>query len=139
MAFEFLDHTADIKFRATGDTLSEALEQSAKALFAAIAPDSTIEPKTEYSYTVKIHLENVLVHDFLSELLYQFATEQMLFSEFELDLKESLGYKLEVTAKGEKYDPARHKLVKEVKAITYHDMLVVQKDGKWVIEVICDT
>lgn len=140
MPYEFLDHTADLKFRASGDTLEQALEQSAKALFCAIAGESEIRPLKSHSYTVMIHLENVLVHDFLAELLYMFSTQQMLFSHFELELKQAIGYKLDVKASGEKYDPKRHKLEKEVKAVTYHGLSAKKTgQGKWVIEVVCDT
>jgi len=81
----------------------------------------------------------VLVHDFLTELIYLFSTEQLLFSEFDLELKEAMGYKLTAKVKGEPYDAQKHKLIKEVKAVTYHDMKVEEGPDGWVIEAICDT
>jgi len=139
MAYEFLDHTADLKIRATGKTLEEALVEAAKAVTEAIAGDSKIEAKIEKEFEVKIHLEHVLVHDFLQEIIYMFSTEKLLFSEFNVTLKEALGYKLTARLKGEKYDPKKHKLVKEVKAATYHELKVEKGDKGWAIEVICDT
>jgi len=139
MAFEFLEHTADLKFRASGDSFSAALTESAKALFTAIAGDSEIRPEKEHRFTIKIHKPQLLARDFLAELLYQFSAEHMLFSEFELDLKEAMGYKLDVIARGEPFDESRHKLIKEVKAVTYHDLVAEEREGGWVIEVICDT
>jgi SHS2 domain-containing protein len=140
MAWEFLEHTADLKIRATGNTLEETLSESAKALTEAIAGKSKIEPKSERTFTVIVRDPQILVHDFLGRLIYMFSTEQMLFSEFQLTLKEAIGYKLVVKAKGEKYDAKRHKLLKEVKAATYHDMKVDEEKGKgWTIEVVCDT
>ncbi len=139
MAYEFLEHTADLKFKATGATLEEALSESAKALFEAIAGNSKIEPKTERSFEIKIHLKEILVHDFLTELIYLFSTEHLLFSEFKIELNEAIGYKLTAKVKGEEYDPKKHKLEKEVKAVTYHDMKVEQGKDGWTIEVICDT
>ena len=139
MAYEFLEHTADLKFRATGKSFEEALAESAKALFEAIAGKSEIDAKTEREFTVTIHLKEILVHDFLTELIFLFSTEHMLFSEFDLELKEALGYKLTAKVKGEEYDEKKHKLLKEVKAVTYHDMKVEETADGWVIEVICDT
>ena len=139
MAYEFLEHTADLKFRATGGTLEEALAESARALTEAIAGDSVIEPKVLKEFTVTIHKPEILVHDFLQELIFLFSTENLLFTEFDLTLKGSMGYRLTARVKGEQYDEKRHKLVKEVKAATYHDMKVAEEDGKWVIEVVCDT
>ncbi|MFH1055328.1 MAG: archease [Candidatus Altiarchaeota archaeon] len=139
MAYEFLEHTADLKIRATGKTLPEALSESAKALFEAIASNSKIAPTLERELTIKVNKPEILVHDFLSQLIYLFSTEHLLFSEFNLDLKESIGYKLTAKLKGEKYDPKKHKLVKEVKAATYHEMKVEEGKNGWTIEVICDT
>lgn len=140
MAYEFLEHTADLKIRATGKTLEEALADSAKAVFEAIAGKSRVEPKEERNLTIIVREPQTLVHDFLGQLIYLFATEHMLFSEYQLTLKEAIGYKLTVKARGERYDPKRHKLIKEVKAVTYHDMRVQEEKGKgWTIEIVCDT
>jgi len=45
---------------------------------------------------------------------------------------------LEGTAWGEPYDPGRHPLSHEVKAITYHGLRVEPADGGWLAEVIVD-
>lgn len=139
MSYEFLDHTADLKIRASGDSFEQALSEAAKGLFAAIAGDSKITPDVTKEFTVKMHKPEVLVHGFLTELLFTFATKHIIFSEFDMTLKEAMGYKLTVKAKGQVYDPKKHRLVKEVKAVTYHDMKVGEEEGVWVIEVVCDT
>ncbi|MFH0863375.1 MAG: archease [Candidatus Altiarchaeota archaeon] len=140
MAYEYLEHTADLKIKATGKTLEEALSESARAVFEAIAGKSRIEPKLEREMTIIVREPETLVHDFLGRLIYLFSTEHILFSEFNLVLKEAIGYKLIVKARGEPYDPKKHKLIKEVKAVTYHDMRILQvEDGTWKIEVVCDT
>jgi SHS2 domain-containing protein len=140
MAYEFLEHTADLKFRATGKTLEAALSESAKAMFEAMAGKSKIEERQERRFTVVVREPETLVHDFLGKLIFISSTEHMLFGRFDLVLKEAIGYKLEVSAWGEPYDKKRHRLVKEVKAVTYHDMKVYEDDEKgWLIEVVCDT
>ncbi|MBU0762032.1 MAG: archease [Candidatus Altiarchaeota archaeon] len=139
MTFEFLDHTADIKIRAKGKTLVDALSESGKALYTAIAGESKIEAKTVKEFTIKIHKPEMLVHHFLTELIFLFSTEHFLASKFDLDLKEAIGYKLTARVSGEIYDPKKHKLLKEVKAATYHELKVAQENNGWVIEVVCDT
>jgi SHS2 domain-containing protein len=140
MAYEFLEHTADLKIKASAKTLDEALIEAGRALTEAIAGKSVIEPRISKEFTIIINRPQILVHDFLQELIYLFATEQLLFSEYNLELKEAIGYKLVAKLRGEKYDPKRHKLLKEVKAATYHELKVDGDDkAGWVIEVICDT
>ncbi|MBD3387544.1 MAG: archease [Candidatus Altiarchaeales archaeon] len=139
MAYEFLDHTADLKFRASGKDFEEALAEAARALTEAIAGDSKIEAKILKEFTVTIHKPEILVHDFLQELVYMFSADHLLFADFDLELKESMGYRLTAKVKGEKYDPKRHKLKAEVKAVTYHELKAEESNDVFLIEVICDT
>lgn len=138
MAFEFLDHTADIKIRASGKDLSQAFSEAARAVTEAIAGKSEIEPKVERKVEVVIHKPQILLHDFLTEVIFLFSTEGLLFSEFDVDIRQSMGYKLSATLRGEEYDESRHSLVKEVKAVTYHDMMIDEGGDSAVVEFICD-
>jgi SHS2 domain-containing protein len=45
---------------------------------------------------------------------------------------------LSATARGEPWDPDRHELDHEVKAITYHGLKVEQEAGGWLAELIVD-
>jgi SHS2 domain-containing protein len=46
--------------------------------------------------------------------------------------------RLSAEVAGEPYDPARHRLRGEVKAITWHELGIVQVDGGWRARVILD-
>jgi SHS2 domain-containing protein len=59
----------------------------------------------------------------------------MLFSSFNVKVTDA---GLTATARGEPYDPARHVLAHEVKAITYHELKVEQTADGWLAEVIVD-
>ena len=63
MKFKFLSHTADIKFRAFGNSLKEVFENSALALFNAIYSGKI---KEEQKFKIKVQ-----GHD-LESLLYNF-------------------------------------------------------------------
>jgi len=135
--FEFLEHTADLKFRAWGSSLPEALVSCARAFAEATCGESVVKPVVEKSVVIKAGSLESLVHDWLSELIFYFSTESMLFSRF--DLKVDGRYNLKARIAGEKYNPQRHSLFKEIKAATYHDMRIEEENGRWVIEVVCDT
>jgi SHS2 domain-containing protein len=45
---------------------------------------------------------------------------------------------LTASAWGEAYDPKKHELGHEVKAITYHGLKVEHQDDGWLAEVIVD-
>ena len=76
-----------------------------------------------------------MLFDWLDELLHQFDPARMLLCRFDVRVDEQ---GLRGTARGEPYDPARHRLGHEVKAITYHGLKVQQRPDGWLAEVIVD-
>jgi len=140
--FRYLEHTADLKFEAFGKTLSEALENAALAMFSAIVELNEIEIKSEKK--IGFRYENVedLVHDWLNELLFLFSVDGWLFKEFKVRVNE--GEKTFAgVARGEVYNQKKHRLELEIKAITYHDLVVekIKHKGEilWRVQVVCDT
>ena len=72
----------------------------------------------------------------LSELLYKHETERLILCKFSVtELEEK---KIRGEARGEKIDPARHDLGREIKAVTYHQLSVRETEGNWIAEVIFD-
>jgi len=59
----------------------------------------------------------------------------VLLSEFEVQVGQD---GLRATARGEPFDPSRHELDMEVKAITYHGLKVEREADGWLAEVIVD-
>ena len=76
---------------------------------------ATVQPRTEVTFEVDGTQVDYLLFDWLSELLFRFDTEGMLFSEFELDIHDR---GLNAIARGEPADAERHQLAHEVKAIS---------------------
>jgi SHS2 domain-containing protein len=77
----------------------------------------------------------VLLVEWLNELLYLFETERLLFGRFDISNMNNTG--LVARAYGEKIDRSRHELKREIKATTYH-MLKVEKKANWQVQVLFD-
>lgn len=137
MEYEYLEHTADLKFRSYGSSLSECLENAAKAMYNAMLELSCVELNELFEFELDVSGLESLVHDTLSELLYQTSVEHVLYSKFEFTVSEEEGkYAIKARTWGNKTG----RIDKEVKAVTWHDLVVEKKpDGGWVIEVVCDT
>lgn len=134
--YETFDHTADLGLRIRSPDLKPLFEEAAEALFSIIVDDlKRIEPVQRFEVELAGTEYDLLVFDWLRELLYQFDVPKMLFSKFEVSLG---GEGMRGIAWGEPYDAVRHKLAHEVKAITYHDLLVKQVPDGWLAEVIVD-
>src|SRR5208283_1673268 len=126
---ETFEHTADLGLRIRAPDLDTLFAEAAEVLFETIVDDlSTIEPKQR----VDIHLtgddREYLLFDWLSELLYRFEVEHLLFRRFEVKVRPD---SLDGTAWGEAVDRSRHALAHEVKAITYHNLCVEQTADGW--------
>jgi SHS2 domain-containing protein len=134
--YETFDHTADIGLRITAPTLAELFAESGKALASLIVANLVdVQPVEERLITVAGDEKDYLFFDWLNELLYVLDRERLIFSEFEVTLSD-VG--LTARCRGEQLDSARHRLEHEVKAITYHGLIVEQTENGWLAEVILD-
>jgi SHS2 domain-containing protein len=53
-------------------------------------------------------------------------------------IREVSPQRLKVLLRGEPFDPARHRILKEIKAVTYHQASVEKTGDVWVARVIFD-
>lgn len=137
--FEYLEHTADVKFRAYGTTPDQMLSNAAAALFAAmISPDQVTEKEF---WPVELEEEELedLAYQWLSEIVFLFETESAVFSSFLVTLARGEGGSWRLSAKigGERMDQKRHSFLAEVKAVTRHKF-VIEKNERWCIQVVLD-
>lgn len=139
--YEYLEHTADAKFRAYGNTLEEAFQNAGVAMFNVMINTGGISD--EVSEKIELTSEDLdgLLVDWLSELLYLFEVEQVVFGKFEIyGITEKDGnYSLSAIAYGESLDLSRHKFGTEVKAVTYNSLKVEEITDGWVVQVVVDT
>jgi SHS2 domain-containing protein len=142
IAFEYLEHTADVMFRAYGSTQEEMLSHAASALFKTMVDPATIDARE--SWTVDLEAQDIesLAYQWLSEIIFLFETESAVFSTFKVqiaqgpDLTEET-LKLHAEIGGERIDLKRHSFVNEVKAITRHKF-GIKKNDLWCIQVVLD-
>ena len=133
--FEYFEVTADIGFRAYGESLNEAFENAGLAIFNIISDTDGVTPATEISFEVASEDEVSLLYDYLEELLFYHEVEFMLFSEFHVEIDENLH--LKATIRGEAIDWDRHERKTEIKAITFHEM-EVRKTNPIELQAIVD-
>jgi protein archease len=131
--FEFFDVTADIGYWAYGNTLEEAFENAALAMFDVITNTKLIAKNESRKIYVESEDKISLLYDFLEELLILHEIDLIFFSEFDVSIiKEKNNnneiYKLNATATGEIIDYDIHERRSEVKAITFHRMEVLCKN-----------
>ena len=139
--FEFKEHTADIQVRSWGKTLADAFSQTAYGLMKIISPNlEKISPKVEKRIEIKAEDKKALLFDFLSEFLFIFDVNELIFSQIEVSQIRKTGsnYELIAIVHGEIFDRKKHELGTEVKAITYSFMKIEEKRNNVEIEIVFD-
>ena len=133
---ELFEHTADLGLRATAPDLDALFAEMAACLVSAMVEDpAVVQPAQEVQIELEGNNREFLLFDWLKELLLRFETERVLFAVFDVRVAAT---GLTATVRGEEYDPARHVLAHEVKAITYHELKVEKTADGWLAEVIVD-
>jgi SHS2 domain-containing protein len=142
MPYEFVDAltVADIAFRAWGRDLEETFVSAADAVMNAMVEDlDAIQPRDTRILSVEHEALDMLLFNFLQELVYYKDAEQLLLRIQQLRMAyESEPYSLHATAVGEPIDPDRHRMRVDVKAVTLHRFSLTQTQRGWEATVILD-
>jgi len=139
MAFEILDHTADLGVLAAGRTIEEAFCEAARALFSVMVDLDTVEPRAEYVVRLEAGSDADLLVEWLGDLLAQKELSGFVFSRFEAQIRRTgRRCRLEATARGEPLDRAVHRPAIEVKGISYLGLDVQPIEGGWQARCVLD-
>ena len=139
MPYKYLEEIAyaDVAFEATGKTLEELFESAGLAVTNIMVKEvKRIEPNVKKTIKKEAGAVYKLLFDFLDELVFLKDAEQLLFSKFEITIKDEK--QLVAIAYGEKIDPKKHQLIVDAKAITYHNFEVKKTKEGWKATVIVD-
>ncbi len=130
------EHTADMGLEGRADTLAELFEAMGEGLAEVICPRRSV--KKQKRLQIRVESENVesLLVDYLAELLGLFNLKKLLIARVSVERIDETSVAAEVV--GEPYDPARHELGDEIKAVTYHQLKVAREGDGWIGRVILD-
>jgi SHS2 domain-containing protein len=138
MTFETFEHTADLGLRVRAADLNALFADAARGLFSIIAAGLDPARATEgVHFDLTAGALDLLLFDWLNELLFTYESRRLLFSRFDVDVH-TADNRLSAMAYGEPVDRARHALEHEVKAITYHGLKVEPAGDDWLAEIIVD-
>jgi SHS2 domain-containing protein len=142
MSYEFVDEltVADLAFRAWGHDIEETFVAAADAVTNAMVEDlETVQPQDTRVLNVEHEALDLLLFNFLQELVYYKDAEQLLLRVQQLHIAdERRPYTLQATAVGERIDPERHHMRVDVKAVTLHHFALAQTESGWEATVILD-
>ncbi|MCF7854493.1 MAG: archease [Candidatus Pacebacteria bacterium] len=142
MPYEFLDNiaTADVAFRAWGTTREALIEAAVDALLNATVTElDSVQSALIREITVEADTLEMVVHNFLEELVYLKDAEHLLLRVREASVQDTdEGVQCRAVLRGERIDVTRHDLVADVKAVTFHGFEVCQTSRGWEATVVLD-
>jgi len=129
MPHRVLSHTADTGIEATADSIAALISELATGMFGLVAPMERGAAERWIEVRVESPTVEDLAVDTLSALLYHSEVEDLLFCDFEVE-KEPGALAVTVKAGGlsagvvESVGPP-------IKAVTYHKLVVKERDDGW--------
>jgi SHS2 domain-containing protein len=142
MPYRYLDELsiADVGFRATGRSLGEVFASAWEASLRVMIEDpAALRPSLRRRILLQGESLELLLVDFLQELLYHKDAEGLLLRLESCHVERSgEGYLLRAAAAGETVDPERHRLGRDVKAVTFHRLRLERRRRGWELTVVLD-
>jgi SHS2 domain-containing protein len=108
-----------------------------RALFEVMLDARTVEPRHEVPVRVEgaVDAEDLLVR-YLSELLFLHDARGWLFRGARI--RTVTDAEIEAAALGETFDPRRHRMDRQVKAVTHHHLLLSRDREGWSARCVLD-
>jgi SHS2 domain-containing protein len=134
--FEIIDHTADIGIVAYGADIKQVFANAALGLFNLMADLDNLKEDTKRQIELSAEDVEVLLVEWLNELIYISDVEHIIFKRVEIN--ELSSTQLRAICFGEKIKPGQHKLKREIKAATYHMLRLNKENGSYKVQIIFD-
>lgn len=141
-SFRFLDTiaAADAAFEASGSTLDKLFSACVDAtLRVMIENPEDIRPVLRIPVSLEKSSLDMLLFALLGEIVYHKDAGPFLLRAEEIAIAETQNrYSLDAMLIGERIDPARHRMIVDVKAVTLYRLSVGQSEDAWWATVVLD-
>jgi SHS2 domain-containing protein len=137
MPFKFNENVAiaDVAVEVWANTVEELFSDSALAISEVMVDTTTVEPRIEKEIALSSNSLDMLLYDFLSEIVYLKDAQSLLFSKFDVKIND---LNLDSKLWGENIDREKHSLRIDVKAVTLYRFNLYFKNGLWRAEFVLD-
>ena len=134
--YTLMDHTADLGIRIRGTDLKNLFEVAGRALTQLIVEGATLGKTTAMNISISGEDPADLMVRWLGEILYLFDGENLVVTH--IHINSIFSSRLEATLETVPFDPEIHEILREIKAVTYHQIEVADKGNQWEARVILD-
>jgi len=132
--YRLMTRQSELAVRVVGNSQADLFANSAFALFDVMTDLEKIEVKERLPLEVEGADRDDLMVNWMRELLYLYQGSGYLLKEFQIrEVKDTL---VKADVCGEKIDPDRHDMKKEVTAVAYHQSRMEKTGNQWTAQLI---
>ncbi len=133
--FREFEHTGDLGIELEAQARKELFARAALALGRLMVAPEGISPGESRVVEAVAESDEDLMHDVLAAALNVFLADGFIWCETRA---EEIPGGIAVTLSGERFDPRRHQLLTEIKAVTYHELKVERSGRRWSARILFD-
>lgn len=134
--YKIYPQTSDLGVEVSAFSLTDLFKNAAMAIMDLVVEPASVAKQEVVELKVQAENRELLFREWLSEILYFIFVKEYLFQSFRIMKLDS--HSLSALASGEKINYRRHKLKRELKSITYHQLQISEVDGKWTGRFVID-
>jgi SHS2 domain-containing protein len=134
--FRLLEHTADMGIAASGESLEALFAAAARGVLAVVVDPRQGRVCEERRLEVRGDDREEQLVNWLNEILYLW--EMGRFFPVDCRVEKVEGNGVRGVLLGEPFDPLRHEVLREIKAVTYHQLAVQWRGGRWRARIYVD-
>ncbi|MFB0520459.1 MAG: archease [Desulfatiglandales bacterium] len=136
VTYRIIDHTADLGIIVKGPDVEHLFIHAAQAMTDLMVRRHVSDKIFTRDVSVEGEDFPDLMVKWLGEILYLFEGEGLIVNSIEI---KSIGpIQLQATLTLGRFEPERHQILREIKAVTYHQISVNKADDGWETRVIFD-
>ncbi len=132
--YRLMTRQSALAVKVVGNSQADLFANSAFALFDVMTDVDKIEIKEHLPLEVEGVDRDDLMVNWMRELLYLYQGSGYLLREFQVrEVKDTL---VKADVCGEKIDPDRHEIKKEVAAVAYHQSRMEKTGNQWTAQLV---
>jgi SHS2 domain-containing protein len=136
MPFEELSHTADLSLHVWAADMERLFMDSAIGMYTLAGIKLVSRPRLKRSVCISAPDAEGLLVSFLSELVYHIDNNQLGFNEFQLNIVSIDGHPNLLS--GELLGARIASMEKTIKAVTFHNLHILQTSRGFELEIVFD-
>jgi SHS2 domain-containing protein len=135
-SYRIIDHTADLGIIVTGPDVGGLFISAARAMIDLMVKGDLGDKRAFREVSMSSEDYPDLIVRWLGEVLYLFAGDKLIVDSIEI--KELNPTQIKATLSVADFEPKRHRVLREIKAVTYHGISVRKTNGAWEARIIFD-